>query len=104
MSQSVVSSHLASGNRCNIIVVIAVTFTLADCRYQANGIEPVNSRATSQSAWIEQREQWGIFEVSLSGTDSGNPFVDVELSATFKQGKTEYVVRGFYDGGGNYRI
>jgi hypothetical protein len=86
------------------VVLIVATFTLADFRQQANGGEPVNSAATSHAASIEQREQWGIYEVSLLGPDSGNPFVDVELGATFQQGDTKHLVRGFYDGGGNYRI
>jgi hypothetical protein len=49
-------------------------------------------------------EQWGLFEVSLKGPADGNPFVDVELSAVFRQGATAITVTGFYDGDGTYRI
>ncbi|MBA4065616.1 MAG: DUF5060 domain-containing protein [Isosphaera sp.] len=49
-------------------------------------------------------EQWGIFEVTLKGPADGNPFVDVELSATFTQGKTQVRAAGFYDGDGTYRV
>src|SRR5580765_3898017 len=49
-------------------------------------------------------EQWGQFEVVLKGPASGNPFVEVELSATFIQGKQKVQVSGFYDGDGSYKI
>ena len=49
-------------------------------------------------------EKWGIFEVSLQGPSDGNPFVDVELSAVFRQGETAVTVSGFYDGAGTYRV
>ncbi len=49
-------------------------------------------------------ERWGVFELSLRGPDSGNPFVDVELSARFHQGDRSFNVDGFYDGKGDYRI
>ncbi|MDE2501240.1 MAG: DUF5060 domain-containing protein, partial [Alphaproteobacteria bacterium] len=49
-------------------------------------------------------EQWGMFEVSLKGPASGNPFVDVHLSATFQQGTEGVEADGFYDGDGVYRI
>src|SRR5882724_3521203 len=49
-------------------------------------------------------EQWGIFELSLPGPTSGNPFTEVELSARFTQGATSVEATGFYDGGGTYRV
>jgi hypothetical protein len=49
-------------------------------------------------------EQWGVFELALSGPTNGNPFVDVELSARFKQGTNTVSVSGFYDGDGIYRV
>jgi hypothetical protein len=49
-------------------------------------------------------EQWGLFEVALKGPTIGNPFVDVELSATFTQGDRKLRVSGFYDGDGTYRV
>lgn len=51
-----------------------------------------------------QVEQWGVFEVSLPGPAEGNPFVEVELSATFTQGGQAVTAAGFYDGDGIYRI
>jgi hypothetical protein len=49
-------------------------------------------------------ERWGIFEIELYGPDSGNPFMDVQLSATFQRGDAIRVVTGFYDGDGVYRV
>src|SRR5262249_25630388 len=49
---------------------------------------------------LGQTEQWGIFEISLPGPTNGNPFVDVQFSATFGSNS----VTGFYDGDGTYRV
>jgi hypothetical protein len=49
-------------------------------------------------------EQWAIFEISLPGPESGNPFLDVRLSAEFRRQHRDVQVEGFYDGGGNYRV
>lgn len=49
-------------------------------------------------------EQWDHYEIRLEGPSEGNPFIDVELTATFMDGFREIVVDGFYDGGGIYRI
>src|SRR5439155_7328950 len=49
-------------------------------------------------------EQWGTFELTLRGPAGGNPFVEVDLSATFTQGERKLRVGGFYDGDGTYRV
>lgn len=49
-------------------------------------------------------EQWDVFEVTLTGPQSGNPYLDVQLSATFIQGRSNITVTGFYDGNGCYKI
>lgn len=49
-------------------------------------------------------EQWGVFELSLTGPAEGNPFAEVELHAEFVSEQSRVRVRGFYDGGGTYRI
>jgi hypothetical protein len=48
--------------------------------------------------------QWEVFELALQGPASGNPFVDVELTATFVLGHRSVVADGFYDGAGNYKV
>ena len=49
-------------------------------------------------------ERWGQHEIVLKGPADGNPFLDVELSATFTQGERSLNVAGFYDGNGTYRV
>jgi len=40
-----------------------------------------------------QVERWTVFQLNLKGTDKGNPFVDVVLSAEFMNGD-QMPVRG----------
>ena len=40
-------------------------------------------------------ERWGMWETSLRGPQSGNPYVDVQLSAVFTQGDRKITVPGF---------
>ncbi len=49
-------------------------------------------------------EQWDVFEVILNGPETGNPYLEVDLSATFSKGEDQVKVPGFYDGEGVYRI
>jgi len=48
--------------------------------------------------------KWDIFELTLEGPSSGNPFTEVELSATFALGHRTVEVDGFYDGSGSYKV
>ncbi len=58
----------------------------------------------SASAPANRCEQWGRFELVLNGPSHGNPFVGIQLSATFEQGDKRIEVPGFYDGAGVYRV
>src|SRR5688572_7817788 len=49
-------------------------------------------------------EQWDLHELSLEGPSTGNPFVDVELTARFTLGEDCVSAQGFYDGDGVYRV
>ncbi|GAB2790434.1 DUF5605 domain-containing protein [Rhabdobacter roseus] len=49
-------------------------------------------------------EQWAVYELVLEGPTAGNPFLEVELEATFKKGQESLVIPGFYDGQGTYRV
>lgn len=63
--------------------------------------------SSSLSNQVEQTvQQWGVFELQLSGPDEGNPFLDVMLSAAFCNQTTleTITIPGFYDGDGIYRI
>lgn len=56
-------------------------------------------------AAAQQRvEQYGMYEVVLKGKDAGNPFIDLELTATFTRGGERFTPEGFYDGDGTYRV
>jgi hypothetical protein len=48
--------------------------------------------------------KWDIFELALPGPSAGNPYLDVELGATFTQGSRAIGIVGFYDGEGTYRL
>ena len=49
-------------------------------------------------------EQWVVYEITLDGPANGNPFVEVILSAEFRNGDAVFVPDGFYDGDGVYRV
>ncbi len=49
-------------------------------------------------------EQWGLFELSLLGPTTGNPYKEVALTAHFTLGHRTVEVTGFYDGEGVYRV
>jgi hypothetical protein len=62
----------------------------------------IASSSRDRAAFVVER--WDVIEVSLKGPHSGNPFVEVELSARFTSGERVVEVDGFYDGDGVYRI
>lgn len=49
-------------------------------------------------------ERWGVHELALQGPTAGNPYLDVQWSATFQQGNRQISVPGFWDGGGTYKV
>jgi hypothetical protein len=48
--------------------------------------------------------QWAIFEISLKGPSSSNPFSDVNISAVFQHNDNTITQEGFYNGNGEYLI
>lgn len=62
------------------------------------------SPLVAAEASVQSVQRWDIFELELKGPSSGNPFVEVRLSAVFTDGKTTMEVPGFYDGDGVYRV
>jgi hypothetical protein len=48
--------------------------------------------------------QWEVFELTLPGPSSGNPFIDVQLTVSLSLGSRNVPVEGFYDGNGNYKV
>jgi Domain of unknown function (DUF5060)/Protein of unknown function (DUF4038)/Domain of unknown function (DUF5605) len=64
--------------------------------------------AMSEVAVAEIRHKpvpkWDVFELTLQGPATGNPFTEVELAATFALGLRTVQASGFYDGAGSYKI
>ncbi len=65
------------------------------------GLRPMIRAAEAPPALVEQ---WGVFELTLAGPASGNPFTEVTLSAAFQQDGRTLRVEGFYDGAGVYKV
>lgn len=72
----------------SMAVAVAATPVLAE-----------NTLASGQSA-----ARWDAIEIPLRGTAEGNPFIDVTLTATFRQKNRALTVEGFYDGEGTYKV
>ena len=53
---------------------------------------------------MQQIEKWGLFEIALNGKRDGNPFLDYEVAGSFRSEQERVRTRGFYDGGGVYRV
>jgi hypothetical protein len=69
----------------------------------AAGFEPLFS-AVPEPSNQRQVEQWVVFEITLVGPATGNPFKDLTIRARFSLKHRSVDVTGFYDGEGTYRI
>ncbi len=49
-------------------------------------------------------EQWGTYEVTIDGPQSGQPYLKTQLSAQFARAGKRVTVPGFYDGYGSYKV
>lgn len=65
---------------------------------------PAHAAGSAAERAHPQVPRWEVFELSLPGPSSGNPFVEVQLVATFKLENRSVVVHGFYDGAGTYKL
>ena len=65
---------------------------------------PGAAQASHSDAAHAPVPQWEVLELALSGPSSGNPFTDVQLTATFSLGHRSVAVEGFYDGEGKYKV
>ncbi len=52
----------------------------------------------------ETVEKWDVFEVSVPGVRSGNPFVERRIQGIFEGVNEKVSVDGFYDGDGIYKV
>ncbi|WP_228779934.1 DUF5060 domain-containing protein [Aquiflexum lacus] len=53
---------------------------------------------------LQKIEQWSVFEIELTGPETGNTYLEVSLEAIFTKGNEKVEVPGFFDGNGVYRI
>ncbi|WP_018143731.1 DUF5605 domain-containing protein [Alloscardovia criceti] len=55
---------------------------------------------------LQKIEQYRPFELNLTGTSEGNPYISVKLSAIFKHEESgqQVIVQGFYRDQGNYSV
>ena len=84
------------------IVVLAVSFSLGVASAESLDMNPQVQFA--QNLEVNMIERWGMYELTLNGPETGNPFVDVELTAKFERSGRVFEPRGFYDGCGIYKI
>ena len=49
-------------------------------------------------------DRWDFIELTFPRPSAGNPFIDVHLTATFRNWNRALSVEGFYDGGGQYKV
>lgn len=49
-------------------------------------------------------EKWDMFELTLKGPSTGNPFIGTILTGRFTNGDKVYEQEGYYDGSGIYKI
>lgn len=52
----------------------------------------------------QETAQWDVYELVLNGPSAGNPYMEVELFAVFRNREENVRVPGFYDGEGTYRV
>ena len=72
-----------------IILMVTTSLLLAGCNTVTKKVEI---------------EQWNTYEIVLNGPSSGNPYMEIDISAIFKNNEKSMKVPGFYDGNGVYRI
>lgn len=65
---------------------------------------PVVAEGRAESPAGPTVARWDFIELPFAGPSSGNPFLDVHLTATFRNRNRALTVEGFYDGEGKYKI
>ncbi|HPG41278.1 MAG TPA: DUF5605 domain-containing protein [bacterium] len=75
----------------NLIISLIIVFLLT-------------SLACNKNQATDQIEIWDRFEVQLQGPNTGNPFQEVQITASFSTDGTRKDITGFYDGDGIYKI
>jgi hypothetical protein len=89
------SGKVASMNRRDILKLGATSSLAALASAVPNALAETSHAATPQ---------WEVFELTLDGPATGNPFTDVQLTATFSLGHRKIEIAGFYDGAAKYKL
>jgi hypothetical protein len=66
--------------------------------------EPSAPAAEGQAESGQRVARWDFVELRFPGPSAGNPFLDVQLTATFRVRNRALTVEGFYDGAGVYKV
>lgn len=66
--------------------------------YEGDDVRRASARVTHSGAG----EVWQRYEIAIDGPSQGNPYLEVTLTATFRNGFTSLEVLGFYNGDGSY--
>jgi hypothetical protein len=90
--------------RRSFLFLTSLGTTLSGALRQAQAETNTTASESGIATAIGPVERRGMVEIALAGPSGGNPFVDVELSAVFRQGERSVEVGGFYDGDGQYKI
>ncbi len=76
--------------------IITITIALFTTWFSTCG-----SNLTAETVQVEQ---WDVYELCLNGPSSGNPYLEVDFKADFKNGTRKVSMPGFYDGQGEYKV
>jgi hypothetical protein len=69
----------------------------------ASAVAAASSEAAAPAS-SQRTARWDHVEFTFRGPDAGNPFLDVQLSASFRLKNRVRTVQGFYDGDSAYKI
>jgi len=86
------------------ILLFLILLTCAPLLAQTPKWEQFNPITTWSKKDTTTVPKWNVLEITLKGPRGGNPFKEVQFSAVFQNGGEKFTARGFYDGGGDYKI
>ena len=92
------------------VLFFCTTTITTTCFVHANSnymdVASFNNEANANSGFVVQDtiEKWGLFELTLHGPSTGNPFIGTSLIGVFTNGDKNYIQEGYYDGNGVYKV
>jgi len=97
----VTSCKVAGMNRRDMIKLSATGSMAALTSAVSTDVLAATKRASASQATVPQ---WEMFEITLDGPATGNPYVDTQLTAIFSLDHRTLQIDGFYDGEGKYKL